>query len=239
MYRYATCLIIALTCSVTFAQDEPAKKQDTPKVKAPTGKSLTEKASYLLGYNMVSELQAQKIDIDIEKVTQGLQDAAAGKKITMSDEEVLAVEQAFERMIIKKQQEMFKKLADDNMRSGDAFLKKNALEDGVKEFESGLQIKVLESGSGAIPKISDTVKIFYKGSFPDCTEIEATSDKPAAIPVKMGIPGMREALQKMKVGDKWVLFIPGNLGYGIQGRAPRIGPNQTLVFELELVEIVN
>ena len=128
--------------------------------------------------------------------------------------------------------------ADKNAADGAAYLKANAQKEGVVVLESGLQYKVVKAGEGATPKLSDTIKANYKGTFINGeTFDESPEGQPIEIPVGGVIRGWVEALQKMKVGDKWMLYIPSDLAYGPQG-PPGIGPNQTLIFEIELVEIV-
>jgi len=202
--------------------------------------SLKQKYSYLLGYNMVKDFQRNEIEFDINELLKGIQEAADGKAPAMTDEEIQSVEVAFQRMIVRQQQEQMAKLADENMRKGADFLKANLLQEGVKELENGLQYQVLVAGDGESPRITDTVKVNYKAMFIDGTVWEQTSGtKPIPMTVGgAGIRGIVTALQKMKAGDKWKLFIPSDLAFGVQGQPPVIGPNQALIYELELVEVV-
>lgn len=229
----ATCALLILNTSNLNAQDEKKQAEEH------TGKSLIEKSSYMLGYEYFMNFKAGEIEIDVEKFMNGMRDAAGGKELAFSKEEIIAIDEAFKKLMAEKQTEMLKKAADKNMREGDAFLKENALKEGVKEFESGLQVKVIKEGDGAVPKINDTVKVHYKGTFPDGTQFDGTGKEPAVFGVGGVIRGMGEALQKMKVGSKWQIVVPGSLGYGPRGYLQAgIGPNQTLVFEIELVDIV-
>lgn len=205
-----------------------------------TPESLKQKYSYLFGYNMVKDLQRNEIEFDLKELLKGIQEAADGKAPVMTDEEIQSVEMAFQRMIVRQQQERMAKLADENLRRGAEFLKANLLKEGVKELENGLQYKVLQQGEGSSPRITDTVKVHYKAMFIDGTVWETTAGaQPVSLTV--GGAGMRaivSALQKMKAGDKWELYIPADLAFGVQGQPPVIGPNQALIYELELVEIV-
>jgi FKBP-type peptidyl-prolyl cis-trans isomerase len=142
--------------------------------------------------------------------------------------------------MIKKQQEMVAKAADENQRAGSEFMRGNVLADGVKELENGVQYSVITEGDGTDnPRLTDRVKVHYKGMFIDGTVFESTfGGNPSSQNVGGMIRGLSTALQQMKVGDKWKVFIPGDLAYGVQGIQPMIGPNQTLVYELELVEII-
>ena len=197
-----------------------------------------EKASYLMGYNFIQELKAQQIELNMDQLIRGINDATAGKNPTMTDEEIRSVLIAFEKEVIKKQQEMFQRVAEKNLADGKAFLKNNAENEDVQQSESGLQYRVVKEGTGESPRITDRVKVHYQGSFPDGRVFDTSYGKePQVLAVGSVIRGMAEALQQMKVGEKRQLFIPPELAYGARGQQP-IGPNQTLVFEVELLEIV-
>lgn len=217
----------------------PAADQET-QVPEFTAESLAEKASYLIGYNLIQDLKANSVDVDIDQLLKGIQDANQGAQPPMTDEEIMAVQQAFERAIVRKQQEMIAKIADENQRDGMEFMSKNALVEGVKELENGVQYSVLAAGDGENPRLTDRVKVHLKGMFIDGTVFENTFGRdPASFNVgSVPLRGLSSALQQMKPGDKWKVFIPGDLAYGAQGNPPAIGPNQTLVYELELVEII-
>ena len=202
--------------------------------------SLVEKASYLIGYNIVQDLRSNPLDLNDEQFLKGIRDALEGKQPPMSDEEIVTVMETFRRAMVRKQEEMMAKIADENQRAGMEFMKKNALEDGVKELENGVQYRVIEEGSGEeSPRLTDRVKVNYKGKFLDGTVFDASPDgSPATFNVGGVIRGFSTALQNMKAGDKWTVFIPADLAYGPRGNPPVVGPNQTLIFELELLEIV-
>lgn len=205
--------------------------------------SLTQKASFVIGYNVMKDFKTEGIQIDIEQLIRGLRLAAEGKQPDMTDEEIVSVMQAFQRKVVKEQQDRLVKIADENKRQGVAFLKANALKEGVKELESGVQYLELETGSSKeseSPRITDSVRVHYKGMLPDGTVFDTSAGgPPASFKVGIVVKGFAEALMNMKVGDKWKVFIPGEQGYGVNGNPPAgIGPNQALVFELELVEII-
>jgi FKBP-type peptidyl-prolyl cis-trans isomerase len=245
-----TPITLLMLSILTFSSDVTARQEETPPASASDGsaplqqeftaQSLNEKANYLIGYNFAQELKTNSIEIDMDQLFQGIRDAAAGNPPPMSDEEIMAVQQAFQKSIAKKQQEEFAKTADDNQRAGMEFLKKNALVEGVKELENGVQYSIVTSGAGTEnPRLTDRVKVHYKGTFIDGTVFESTfGGSPAVFNVGGVIRGFSSALQQMKVGDKWMVYIPGDLAYGAGGNPPVIGPNQTLVYELELVEII-
>ncbi len=249
MARLLTIVVVA--AGFLFAGWSVGARQDPAEPEMPAGnqddsipqftaESLTEKASYLIGYNLIQDLKANAVDINKEQLLKGIEDATGGIQPPMSDEEIVAVQQAFERAIVRKQQEMMARVADDNQRTGLEFMRSNALNDGVKELENGVQYSVIIEGDGTeSPRLTDRVRVHYKGMFIDGNVFENTSGgPPAAFNVGGVIRGLSSALQQMKVGDKWTVYIPGDLAYGAQGSPPVIGPNQTLIYELELVEII-
>ena len=233
--RYVACIAIGLVCAACQAQDA---KPETPPPSKTSGDSLTQKASYLLGYNFIRNFQMQGFEYDLESLMKGINDAAAKKQPPMTAEEIRSVQRAFERMMVQKQQEMLAKAADDNMRKGVNFLKENALKEGVKELESGIQYRIIKPGEGASPGLSDKVILKYKAKFIDGTIFDASEENdPWNITVgAIGIRGIVNAIQKMKPGSVWEVFIPSELGFGIQGDPSGVvGPNQVLIYELELV----
>ncbi len=230
----------ALGWQESGAAQPPATQQDDQD-SGFTAESLTEKASYLMGYNLIQDLKANAVDVNIKQLLQGINDAHQGNQPPMTDEEIRAVQEAFERAIVRKQQEMMAKMADENQRAGVEFLRANALTEGVKELENGVQYSVMTAGEGTEnPRLTDRVRVHLKGMFIDGTVIENTfGGQPAAFNVgSVPLRGVSSALQQMKEGDKWKVFVPGDLAYGAQGNPPVIGPNQTLVYELELLEII-
>ena len=198
-----------------------------------------EKASYTIGVQMGMQLSQQKEEIDMNSVIQGFTDAFSGNKPQLTMEEMQQVMTAFQQDIQAKQMAKMKALGDKNAKEGAAFLAENKKKKGVKTTESGLQYKVLKSGNGETPKATDTVVTHYRGTLIDGKVFDSSYKRgqPATFPVNGVIKGWTEALQKMKVGDKWQLFIPAELAYGPQGAGNMIGPNAVLIFEIELLEI--
>jgi FKBP-type peptidyl-prolyl cis-trans isomerase FklB len=195
-------------------------------------KNQKEKVSYSIGLNvgrnLGSDLKKQSIDIDPNMVAKGIQDALSGANPLLSNEEVQETMVAFQKEMSEKQKQR-----------GEAFLAENKKKEGVNTLASGLQYKVVKAGSGKKPKLNDTVTVHYRGTLIDGTEFDSSfrRGKPATFPVSGVIPGWTEALPLMEEGAKWQLFIPPKLAYGEPGAGGLIGPNATLIFEVELISI--
>lgn len=204
-----------------------------------TLKTQKEKLSYTMGVEAGNNMKRQSVDIDPDVLSRGLKDALSGSALLMSEEEMLAVKNAFRQEMMAKQAEETKKLAEKNKKAGEAFLEENKKKEGVKTLPSGLQYKVITEGTGKSPKTTDTVTVNYRGTSIDGVEFDSSYKRgqPATFPVNGVIPGWTEALQLMKEGAKWQIFIPASLAYGEKGAGNIIGPNATLIFEVELISI--
>jgi FKBP-type peptidyl-prolyl cis-trans isomerase len=225
------------------AQTPAAKPTQTPAAKPTTGTAakpaaaaaLTtdkQKGSYAVGLNIGKSLKQQPLDLDLASLFKGITDAKNGNKPQLTDEQVDA---ALKLM----RDQATAKVSEANMKEGQAFLAANKTKDGVVTTASGLQYKILTAGTGAKPTKDDTVVCNYKGTFIDGKEFDSSYKRgqPAEFPVGHVIPGWTEALQMMPVGSKWQLVIPSELAYGTRGAGGAIGPNETLVFEVELISI--
>ena len=168
-------------------------------------------------------------------LARGIIDALTGAKPALNDTQAMAAMQKFEQGMQAKAKEK----GDQAKAAGDGFLAANAKKPGVKVLPSGLQYKVLKTGTGASPKATDTVKVHYHGTLTNGEKFDSSVERgePAEFPVNRVIPGWTEALQLMKPGDKWQLVIPSDLAYGPQGRPPVIPPNSVLLFDVELLEV--
>jgi FKBP-type peptidyl-prolyl cis-trans isomerase FklB len=196
------------------------------------------KESYSLGYQFGQSLKRQGLDIHLEIYTAGLRDALSGAKPLLSQEEVnKTVSEVQSRVSVARQKEL-QEMADRNLSEGKAFLEANRKKEGVKTLASGLQYKVLKEGSGKTPKATDEVTVNYRGALINGTEFDSSYSrgKPLAVKVDGVIRGWSEALQMMKEGSRWQLFIPSNLAYGERG-VSRIPPNSTLIFDIELISV--
>jgi len=199
-------------------------------------KNQKDKISYIIGMDIGNNLKKQSISVNPKILARGIEDAFAGAKPLLTEQEVQETMMAFQKEVMAKQAEVAKK----NKTEGDAFLVENKKKEGVKTLPSGLQYKVIKAGTGKKPKLNDTVTVHYRGTLIDGTEFDSSYKRgqPATFQVNGVIPGWTEALQLMEQGAKWQLFIPSNLAYGERG-APggQIGPNATLIFEIELISI--
>lgn len=226
----------------------PAKKTEitrshpssTAKTPAPvTLQTPKDKLSYSIGMNIGKSLKRDNLDVDPEILLRALKDVLAGGKPLMSDEEVQSTLTNLQTELRKRQQEEREQQAETNKKEGDAFLAANKTKEGVVVLPSGLQYKILQEGTGPKPTATDTVTVNYRGTLLNGTEFDSSykHGQPASFPVGRIIKGWTEALELMPVGSKWQLFIPADLAYGPNGAAPSIGPNSTLVFEVELLSI--
>jgi len=197
--------------------------QETPALK-----NQKEKVSYIIGMDIGNNLKRQSVDVDPNSLARGIQDALSGAKPLLSKEEIQGTMAAFQKEIAEKQKQR-----------GEAFLSENKKKEGVKTLPSGLQYKVIKAGTGKKPKLNDAVTVNYRGTLIDGTEFDSSfrRGQPANFPVSGVIPGWTEAMQLMTEGAKWQLFIPPNLAYGERGAGGLIGPNATLIFEIELISV--
>lgn len=224
----------------TTTAPKPAQKPSTPAPKALTLDTQKDKASYAIGMNIGRSMKKDNVDVDAEILARGLKDGLTGAKPLLTDEETQAVLTTLQNDVRKRQQETFNQALAKNKEEGDAFLAANKGKPGVVALPSGLQYKVIQNGDGPKPTAADTVVCNYKGTLIDGTEFDSSYKRgqPATFPVNQVIKGWTEALQLMPVGSKWELYIPSNLAYGERGtQGGPIGPNETLVFEVELLSI--
>jgi len=204
-----------------------------------TLKDSKDKVSYAIGLDVGNAMKKQSIDIKTDIFMRGLKDALSGEKKLLTDEEIRETMTAFSREMADKQKEKMKILGEKNKQEGEAFLAENKKKEGIKTLASGLQYKVIEEGKGKTPKAGDTVTVNYRGTLIDGTEFDSSSKRgqPATFPVSGVIKGWTEALQLMKEGAKWQLFIPSDLAYADKGAGGMIGPNAVLIFDVELISV--
>ena len=211
-----------------------------------TLKTDKDKESYSIGLNIGRSMKKDGVDVDPAVLARGIKDALAGWKTLMTDEEIKTTMTALSAAVRKKQEDLRKEqeaklqaMGAENKTDGEAFLAANKGKDGVVTLPSGLQYKVLTEGTGPKPTAADTVVCNYKGTLINGTEFDSSVKHggPATFSVGQVIKGWTEALQLMPVGSKWELFVPPDLAYAARSAGPDIGPNSTLVFEVELLSI--
>lgn len=225
--HWLAAAVLATLATQTFAADtEPFSD---PK----------KKISYCVGLSIGGAWKNQDVDFDVETVAQGIRDQLAGKPL-INEADSRQIMMTFSNELRAKQEEKRKALAEKNAADGKKFLEENKTKAGVITLPSGLQYKIIQEGKGDSPKTTDRVSCNYKGTLIDGTEFDsnAKNNKPAEFGVTGVIKGWTEALQLMKPGAKWQLFIPAELAYGLNGRMPKIGPNAVLIFELELLAVI-
>lgn len=195
--------------------------------------------SYTIGYQIGAGLKNQPFKVKETLFFQGIQDAASGKESMVTQEKAQEVINAYKEELTTKHETEMKALATSNAAKASAFLEENKKKKGIVTLPTGLQYQVLTNGKGPNPKPTDTVTTHYRGNLIDGTEFDSSyaRKEPVSLLVNGVIPGWTEALQKMKVGSKWKLFIPPNLGYGERGMGRAIPPNSLLIFEVELLNI--
>ncbi|MFZ2950952.1 MAG: FKBP-type peptidyl-prolyl cis-trans isomerase N-terminal domain-containing protein, partial [Desulfuromonadaceae bacterium] len=201
-------------------------------------KTQKDKVNYAIGVNMIGNFKQQGIEIDLDLVTRGMKDALSGEKLLLPDEELRKAIDQYQIAVRQKRSQMMAKTAEENKKEGEAFLTENQKKEGVVTLPSGLQYKVLKEGDGRKPTDADTVECNYRGTLVNGTEFDNSyrTGKPAMFKVSGVIPGWAEALKLMPVGSKWQLFVPSGIAYGEKGKGI-IGPNATLIFEVELVAV--
>ncbi|MBW2504856.1 MAG: FKBP-type peptidyl-prolyl cis-trans isomerase [Deltaproteobacteria bacterium] len=203
-----------------------------------------EKVGYAIGMNLGITMQSSNVTADPDQIAAGLKAILKGEPTLMTVQEmgqVLIVHREKRLEMQKKQMEEMNATADDILVKSKEFMAQNAKQDGVVTLESGLQYKVLSSGYGASPGADTMVQVHYRGTLVDGTEFDSSHKygEPVSFNVNRVIPGWTEALQLMKEGDKWLLAIPPELAYGEKGAPPVVPPNAALVFEVELLKVLN
>ena len=222
------------------ANTTAAPPKHTPSAKGPPAALATpkEKQSYAIGMQLGESFKIQNVDVDANVLARGIKDSIAGKPL-LTPEEAKSTIMELQTTVRKTMQEKMAKAAESNKAEGTAFLEANKAKPGVVTQPDGLQYKILHAGTGPKPAMTDTVACNYRGTLIDGTEFDSSFKRgqPTTFPVSGVIKGWTEALQMMPVGSKWQLFVPASLAYGDRAPSAVIGPDRTLIFEVELVSI--
>ena len=239
----ATTIVLAACGAEKEAEDKVASEatETTEQVvEQATGlESVDQRISYIVGMNMATQFERDGIALDVEALALAVEDKRAGKEPRLSEEDNRKTIAELQARAQEKQKAALAEASAANKAEGEAYLAANAQKEGVVVTESGLQYKEITAGEGATPTADDTVTVHYKGTLIDGTVFDSSYDRgqPASFPVSGVIAGWVEALQLMNVGDKFELAIPSALAYGPSGTGPQIGPDSTLLFEVELLDI--
>jgi FKBP-type peptidyl-prolyl cis-trans isomerase len=201
-------------------------------------KTEKDKVSYSLGADMGRNLKRNGVEVDVDLIIKGLKDGLSSQKLLISERDLRRILSDFQAELRRKRVEAMKAAAEDNKKEGDVFLAENKMKEGVVTLPSGLQYKILKAGDGKKPTEADMVEVNYRGTLLDGTVFDSTYEnkKPAVLKVNGVIRGWSEALQLMPVGSKWQIFIPPQLAYAARGSG-LIGPNATIIFEVDLLAI--
>ena len=223
-----TAALLLFLSSLTFTADEE-----------PALKTSSEKLSYALGLEIGANLKGLPTAIDLPIFLRGLEDSFTGNKPLLTAEQAAEAREELSGKIREERIRQMQELAEKNRKVGAAFLAENGKKEGVRTTGSGLQYTVLREGDGQTPEASDQVRVHYRGTLIDGTEFDSSHKRgePATFSVGGVIAGWTEGLQLMTVGSRYRLFIPSELAYGERGSRGKIGPNETLIFEVELLAI--
>ena len=198
-----------------------------------------DKLSYSIGADLGKNFKKQGIEISPEAMAKGLQDGMSGSSLLLTEDQMKDVLSKFQKDLMAKRNSEFTKKADDNKAKGEAYLNQNKAKDGVISLPSGLQYKIIETGTGAKPGKEDTVTVDYTGTLIDGQVFDSSekTGKPATFKVSQVIPGWTEALQLMPSGSTWEVVVPASLAYGTRSVGGPIGPNETLIFKIHLISV--
>tara|TARA_B100000989_G_scaffold295871_1_gene277824 strand:- start:4436 stop:5152 length:717 start_codon:yes stop_codon:yes gene_type:complete len=225
-------MVAGLVVAQSSAMAAPAKDADLLKTQQ-------DKISYTIGVDMGENLKAQSLDINADLLARGIKDGMSGENMLMTKDEMQNTLVKFQKEFIAQQAKKIQEEGAKNQKAGEKFLADNKKKPGVKTLPSGLQYKVLTPGNGQVPTDDDSVTVEYEGKTLDGTVFDSTytRGKPATFKVSQMIPGWQEALQSMKSGSTWMVYIPPKLAYGARGLGGPIGPNETLIFKVHLISV--
>ena len=243
MKKYAIPLALS-SMLVLQACNQQDSTPETSVAEAPAVTALEtseQRLSYGIAFGLGERMKADSVPMDVDSFILGLRDAMEGGEPRLTQEEIAAEMQAYQEKAQAEMQVAQAKAGQENELASQAFLAKNATQEGIVITESGLQYQIVEAGDGAKPGVDDTVEVHYRGTLIDGTEFDSSYSRGETVSfgVSQVIPGWTEALQLMSVGSKWKLFIPSDIAYGAGGAGAQIGPNSALIFDVELISIVD
>jgi len=223
-FIFAFIVLVALMAGPVMAQDLTSEKG---------------KLSYAVGWDIGEDIQRRGADFDVETVIAAIRDSAAGKESQVPADEMVALLTALQQKVRQEQAEAFQKLAEENQKKSEEFLAANLSKNGIVALPSGIQYRVIEEGEGARPGMDSSVKVHYRGSKTDGLEFDSSFARgvPEEFQVSSVLRGWQEVLPLMKTGSTWQIFVPPEMAFGARGNPP-VGPNEVLIFDLKLVEII-
>lgn len=229
--KFAPLIIVANVAIVALSSVAPAMAQDVTSEKG--------KLSYAVGWDIGEDIKRRGAEFDVESIITAIRDSGAGREPQVGNEEMVAVLTALQQRVRQEQAEAFQKLADENQKASADFLAANTKKNGVVALPSGVQYRIIDEGEGARPGMESTVKVHYRGSKVNGLEFDSSFARgvPEEFAVNAVLRGWQEVLPLMKTGATWQVFVPPELGFGARGNPP-VGPNEALIFDLKLVEIV-
>jgi FKBP-type peptidyl-prolyl cis-trans isomerase FklB len=239
---------VALLQLPTAAQDKPASTNAATNAPKLSPKEQRDQWSYAIGMNIGNTMKRNGVELDVDALAGAIKDVLAGRESKLTDQQALEAFRSYQTESRSKQEEIQRQKAEKNKKEGEAFLAENKNKSGVKTHPVSLpggtmaemQYKVITEGTGAIPKSNDTVVVNYRGTLISGKEFDSSTkhgNKPAKFPVNRVVRGWTEALQMMKIGSKWEIYLPSSLAYGDKGYGPTVEPGSTLVFEMELTGV--
>ena len=223
-FTFSLLLVLMLAASNTWAQDLTTEKG---------------KLSYAVGWDLGADIARRSTEFDVEALIQAIRDTSAGAEPKVAPEEMRALLTALQEKVREEQLEAFQKLAAENLEKSGQFLEENKAKTGIVVMPSGVQYRVIEEGEGPRPQLDSTVRVHYRGSKMDGREFDSSFARgvPEEFTVNAVLKGWQEVLPLMKQGSTWQIFVPPELAFGQRGNPP-VGPNEALMFDLKLVEII-
>ena len=223
-FAFALTVLMALMTAPVMAQDVTSDKG---------------KLSYSVGWDIGKDIQRRGAEFDVETIIAAIRDSAAGKDPQGPNDEMVALLTELQQRVRQEQAEAFQKLGEENQKKSEEFLAANKAKSGIVSLPSGIQYRIIDEGEGARPTMDSTVKVHYRGSKVNGLEFDSSFARgvPEQFTVNSVLKGWQEVLPLMKTGATWQIFVPPELAFGARGNPP-VGPNETLIFDLKLVEIV-